>query len=1131
MSFTQCRLFASLAMSALFVASAAEAAQPQAADDMCIAFSSENLAKGNGNWFTYYRFSDQRIAIRDGDVFTYRVYLDPGNPVAKGGVDIFFGEDRTPLRDLRLNDDKGVRVHGDGILSEAVGKWLTRRVALDKCAKLTTTAWVVVFEGDESGKYLQFVDDVTIEHADGTKTVIYGTGLPPSRSFVSATGYSQKPGCVAIPAKGVSNGADLAATRKLVEEFVTRTRLLNEARREVEFVRKFLERNPDPHLDTHVKNAINRLNAAERADATTQEIEAALHETKDALSHTHPVMEKYTGHLVGHAHIDLQWLWEWQEGIACTRDTFAQAIRFMDEFPDFTFSQSSSCLYETIEEHYPELFKKIQEKVKAGKWELVGGRVCEGDLNIISPESHARHFLYGQRYFRERFGKTATVGWEPDTFGHCAQMPQILKLGGCDFYYFCRGGKNTPLFWWEALDGTRVLTFDEPATGSWYNSGITDQQLQELLDFEKTSGSRDSLWVYGIGNHGGGPTREQIEQALAWMKTSYMPKVRFSTASEFFARLQTLDLSKIPTIRDELNPVFDGCYTSHVEVKTLNRDAEAMTTSAEAVATVAAEFGFKYPREAFRKNWEAICFNHHHDTLPGSGIHAPYERTKTTLGRVIAEDREIITRAMELLTLRVKPRDGLITVMVFNPLGWSRSGWVETYLVKSGWNHGQNLDLNKAVAVAPDGQAHPVTVIDPRSRHARFWAADIPAFGWRVFEIKNGAPTKPVISTSDDKTTIQTDQLKVTFDLVNGVITSLEHEGAKTAGAALGRLEVAWENPGGMSAWVIGKIEKTEPLKPTSTTVTNGPDFVDVTFDYELPAHNDVSAKTTARQSFRVLAGSDQIECTAETDWQAVGNEKQPNPSLKVAFAGAAEKLPFTYEVPFGHIDRPSDGREWPALKWVAGTWLQTGGEVTLPTFSLGVLNDNRHGFSAKDGTLRMTLIRPSYDPDPIPNPGRHVSRYAIVPVSSNLERLAQVASPAQNEQTAHARAAAPEFAVLSRRAAEFNQPLLSATVPFDATGEAPAEWSLLSIDNASIVPTGLKRAEDGGDIVVRMYEAAGGASQAALRPTFKSNGGKWVNFVEDALSDAVMSGNGFTAEFKKFEIKTLRLTGSGAAR
>lgn len=1146
-------LLISVAIAASLTQSAS-IAQQAAADDQCIAFSSENLAKGNGNWFTYYRFSDRRETIQEGDVLTYRVFLDPANPIAKGGVDVFFGEDHTPLRDLRLNDDQGVRVHGDGILKEAVGKWLTRRVSLDKCAKLTTTAWVVDFEGDDAGKYLQFVDDVIVEHKDGTKTVIYDTGLPPARSLVSATGYTQKPGCVAFPTAKVIDGADLTETRKLVEEYIDRARRLNDARRDVEFVRKFLERNPDPHLESHVKQAIVRLNAAERVDATAQEIEAALHETHDALSHTHPVMEKYTGHLVGHAHIDLQWLWEWQEGIACTRDTFAQAVKFMDEFPDFTFSQSSSCLYETIEEHYPELFKKIQDKVRAGRWELVGGRVCEGDLNLISPESHARHFLYGQRYFRERFGKTAVVGWEPDTFGHTAQMPQILKLGGCDFYYFCRGGRSTPLFWWEALDGTRVLTFDEPATGSWYNSGVGDQQLQELLDFEQSSGSRDTMWVYGVGNHGGGPTREQIEQALAWMKTSYMPKVRFSTASEFFAKLQQLDLAKLPTIRDELNPVFDGCYTSHVEVKTLNRDAEALTTSAETVAAVASEFGFKYPHAAFRRNWEAICFNHHHDTLPGSGIHAPYERTKTTLNRVLAEDHEIITRALEALSLRVKPKGGIVTVMVFNPTGWKRSGWIETYLVKSGWNASQNLDLDKVVAISPDGEAQPVTVIDPRNKLARFWAADVPPFGWRVFELKNGAPTKPEIKTSDDKRTIETDRLKVVFDLNQGAITEISakangNQPARTiSGAALGRLDVAWENPGGMSAWVIGKIDKIEPVKPAASTVTNGRDYTDVTFEYSLPPHNDVSRASTVRQTFRVIAGSDQVECTVDMDWQAVGTDKQPNPSFKVAFDTGKKDATFTYEVPFGHLSRPADGREWPALKWVAGTWgsvttegmassdghapdAATNGKTqkgdpnkpvpTSVTFAppwtggLAVLNDNRHGFAAKDGMIRMTLIRSSYDPDPIPNPGRHVSHYALVPLAAGKDLAADGTNAAI-------------FADVTRRATELNQPLLAATVPFEATGDGPSEWSLVTIDNPNVVATGLKCAEGGDDYVLHMYEGAGAGAKASIRANFKCNGGLWLNFIEDRIGNAPQADSGFLTEFRGFEIKHMLVARAG---
>ncbi|HWA82892.1 MAG TPA: hypothetical protein VG820_05645, partial [Fimbriimonadaceae bacterium] len=570
-------------------------------------------------------------------------------------------------------------------------------------------------------------------------------------------------------------------------------------------------RHPDPALQGHIEEAEAMIKQVESKEATPDEIQAVLHAAQHALSHTHPVMEQYTGHLVGHAHIDLQWLWEWQEGIVFSHDTFAQAVKFMDEYPGFTFSQSSSALYETTQEHYPDLFKKIQEKVKNGQWEIVGGRVCEGDTNMLSPESHARHFLYGQRYFRENFGKTAIVGWEPDTFGHTIQMPQILKLGGCKYYYFCRGGKGKPLFWWQGLDGTKVLAFDEPASGSWYNSDLSYKQFQEMLDFEQNIGSKDMLWVYGVGNHGGGPTREYIETALGWMKDPSKPKVKFSTATQFFKKLETYDLTKIPVIDQELNPVFDGCYTTHSEIKQLNREAEATTSSAEAVAAVASLEGYKYPKAAFKQNWTDICFNHHHDTLPGSGIHAPYERTKTELGRVIADDKDIITRALETLTIRVTPKSGGVNMMVFNPTGWTRSGWVETWLVKSGFDPDHTLDPAHTVAEAPDGKRYPVVLLDPPSRRVRFWAADIPPFGYRVFHLTDGDWEKPAIKVDEDAYRVETDRWIVEFDRHDGCISRLYDKKANkecvAPGGGMGRLEAHYENPAGMSAWVIGKID------------------------------------------------------------------------------------------------------------------------------------------------------------------------------------------------------------------------------------------------------------------------------------------------------------------------------------
>jgi alpha-mannosidase len=1061
----------------------------------CLAFVATNLAKGNGNFFEYYRISKKEITIRDGDVFVYSVFLDPKSPVAKGGIDIDFQDNGNPLRDMGLTDQNGIEAHGDGILTPAIGRWYTRRIPLSDAKGRTTSAFEVSSEGDLYGRYVQFLDEVYVEHADGTKTSIYNGGLPADRALDLVSGYSKFPSCIAVDRAKVAEGQNLDPLIACAVELSQRLQKIEEARQDIEFAKKFLAKNPDPGLDAHIREAGAMLDQIEQKNPSAEEIEAVLHSARHALSHTHPVMAKYTGHVVGHAHIDLQWLWEWQEGIVFSHDTFNQAVKFMDEFPGFTFSQSSSCLYQTTEEHYPDLFKKIQEKVKKGQWEIVGGRVCEGDTNMISPESHARHFLYGQRYFREKFGKTAVVGWEPDTFGHTIQMPQILKLGGCKYYYFCRGGKGKPVFWWSALDGTRVLAFDEPANGSWYNADLSDSRFQEMLNFEDASTSKDDLWVYGVGNHGGGPTREEIEIALGWMKDPSKPTVRFSTATQFFQKLEKADLSKIPVIKTDLNPVFDGCYTSHSEIKQLNRDSEALTTSAEAVATVASLEGFKYPTASFRRNWEDICFNHHHDTLPGSGIHAPYDRTKVELGRVIADDKDIITRALEMLAVRVTPVQGGISTLVFNPTGWARSGWVETYLVKSGWDQGQDLDPANVVAVGPDGKRYPVELLDRSSRRIRFWAGDVPSFGYRVFHLTSGAVARQPIKLADNGYTIETDNFKVEFDVTRGGIKRLfdKRAGKEIAGpGGLGTLEAHYERAGGMSAWVLGHIDKIEKVSLTGVSASFTQESANVSFNYLLESPNAESKASPITQTFHLDANSDEIVVDVDCEWNAIGRDNGSNPMLRVAFDTGIENPTATYEVPFGSITRPVDGIEYPALEWA-----DLGGKG----YGLAVFNDSKHGHSAEGSTLRLSLIRSSFSPDPVPNPGKHHWRYSIVPHKGDWKQ-----------------------ARIVQKAADFNQPLLAGTVPFDARGSAPLQYSPLAVGSANVVPTCLKRGEDAGDLIVRMYESTGMPATTGISLNVPVASATWVNFLEDDLGKAEINSGGVRAPLRAFEIKTVKL-------
>ncbi|MEI8281773.1 MAG: glycoside hydrolase family 38 C-terminal domain-containing protein, partial [Armatimonadota bacterium] len=1047
--------------------------------DECLIFVSRNLAKGDSNWFTYFTISNQSLKIRASDKLSYDIFLDPKNPVAKGALDVEFDEG-DPLRDRRLDDADGKRVHGDGVLEAASGHWLHRTINLSALSGRSTTQWNLNFEGDRDGRYMLAVDNIKVIHSDGTAETVYEGGPPQVHNLTQTSGYTKFPSWRVVDKAEIESGKDLEPLIAKTEDQAKKKQALEAIDEELKIVENYLKGKPqDIHTKQHLDQTRLMLDALYQSDnVTPEQIEAALHMANQALDHSHPEMKKYTGHLVGHAHIDLQWLWEWQEGIVTSHDTFNQAVKFMDEYPGFTFSQSSSVIYQAVEEAYPDLFKKVQDKVKKGQWELVGGRVCEGDTNMISPESHARQFLYGQSYFKEKFGKIATVGWEPDTFGHSLQMPQILKMGGCKYYYFCRGGQGKPLFWWEGLDKTRILAFDEPASGSWYNADISYKQFQEMLDFEKNTGSKDALMVYGVGNHGGGPTREMIQEAVKMMAKQDLPGIKFSTATQFFNKLSTYDLAKIPVIEDELNPVFDGCYTTHSEVKQLNRQAENATATAEAISVMANQFGFNYPHAQFRKSWEDICFNHHHDTLPGSGIHAPYEKTKVTLGRAIADSKDTTVKAMELLTQRVTAKVGGMSFMVANPVGWKRSEWVETLAVPSGWN-GQNMDIDRLVTVAPDGKEYPVEVLDRITKRIKFYAADVPSFGYRVFQVRNGN-MRPKSSYTFNKSEISGDGIHAVIDPIQGGLKELTIRGKTFRN--VGQLKMNYEKPGGMTAWVIQPIDHVDTWKPSGIEVKPTTLGLDLKMTYTMDSTNRPGVPTTVTQTFQFRDGANDIPVQVMCDWHNVGTSQTNNPMLRVSFDVDSAEAPTNgiFDIPYGILERPTDGKEYPAMKWGA-------------LGDLAILNDCKYGYATKDKTLTMTLIRSSYDPDPEPNPGLHQWQYVIHP---KTER--------------------ETWADVTRAGYNLNQPMVCATVPYDSRGTSPLDWSAVTFNTPEGIPFGLKLAEGSSDPIARMYNCSFDGSKMRVSTAFKGKTMTEVNFLEDSIRP-------FVPTLATYEIKSIR--------
>jgi alpha-mannosidase len=348
--------------------------------------------------------------------------------------------------------------------------------------------------------------------------------------------------------------------------------------------------------------------------------------------------KQYTAHLIAHSHIDMNWLWPMQETIEVCRRDFRAMLRLMEAYPEFRFSQSQAATYRFIQQAEPELFEEIRRQVAAGRWEVTANTWVEGDTNMAAGEALARQLIHARRYVADAFSVQPDVCWEPDTFGHTAALPQLLAQSGIRFYYFCRAGKGHPLFWWKRRMA-RVLACQDP---NGYNGVVRPGTVVDaLLDFAVPAGIRRGLLVYGVGDHGGSGTARDIEAARRLDADPLMPRTAPSTATEFFeASLADLDAGagrgSLPVVRGELNTVFEGCYTSHGDIKRLNRDAENALLSAETLATLDTILtGAEYPQEALAEAWRTTCFHQFHDILCGCAIGVTYREAAEAVGAAI----------------------------------------------------------------------------------------------------------------------------------------------------------------------------------------------------------------------------------------------------------------------------------------------------------------------------------------------------------------------------------------------------------------------------------------------------------------------------------------------------------------
>jgi alpha-mannosidase len=652
--------------------------------------------------------------------------------------------------------------------------------------------------------------------------------------------------------------------------------------------------------------------------------------------------------LTGHAHIDLAWLWPYAETRRKARRTFHTAVGLMEGSNEylaqsgFRFNQSTAHYYAQIEEDDPALFEKIVAKVKSGAWETIGGMWVEPDTNMPSGESLARQILYGQRYFEQKFGVRHTVCWLPDCFGFSGALPQLLKQGGIDSFFTIKVNWNennkfpADLFWWEGIDGSRVLahTFENPVGG--YNGAVSPEAyLHTWKNFRGKPLHPQTLLAVGYGDGGGGVTPEFVEREMQLRDFPVLPAARWGRVEDFFARAhETATKAELPAWKGDIYlELHRSTLTTQSAVKKLHRQAERALVTAETLSSIAALMGGEMP-ESLEHIWRVVLKNEFHDILPGSSIAEVYDDAEKELGEVVG--RALARQQMALSNIVARLPDGDVSdaVVVVNP----------------------SLTARPLRVRLPDGsQFSTAEIVPPMSVKVHTRAALEPMPGLKV--------TTEWLENEHIRATLGTD----------GTITSLLHK-ATGREVLAGRGNQLWvypaDKPRNWDAWDLEDdytetgIELTQVSKMQVTD--EGPHRAAVTVIKKF-------RNSTITQTYSLEANGARLDIETEIDWH------DRHCLLRTLTPVDVRTMHATFEHANGVVKRTThDNTSWDEAQFeVPGHRFI---DMSEPGFGVALLNDAKYGHSAKGNVLGLSLVRSPVYPDPLADEGGQRFTYALYP-------------------------------------------------------------------------------------------------------------------------------------------------------
>jgi len=646
-------------------------------------------------------------------------------------------------------------------------------------------------------------------------------------------------------------------------------------------------------------------------------------------------------HIIGYSHIDAAWLWPWRDGENLVLTTARSALDRISETPGFRYSHSSAIHYRWIEKADPAMFQEIRQRIREGRWEVVGGWPVEPDCNLPSTEAFLRDGLYGKRYCQRKLGVDVKIGFNPDSFGHAAGLPTILKHSGYNYYVFMRPApkdepNNIPqLFWWEGPDGSRVLTlklvsaYDGPAS-----------RIPQVADLSFAPGINHGAFFLGVGDHGGAVTKAQIAQILEMRSNPALPELRWSTVAEFFRAVEASPaLASLPVIRGGLQHSARGCYSACGDIKYQNRRAERAMVEAESIALLAyLNLGHAYPKAAFEDAWWNILFNEFHDLLAGSALSSDYEQARDGLGTACQTAADAKIESLEAMARRVDTSQAVAgVVFAFNPLPWRRKALLE-YIPGAGAKLISHLKAHDGATISV--QLRPPASMSRSYERLAAWV-DLPPFGYRVFSEEQGQPP-------------QTPAYKSFFTITEngfGLASLKTAGGTELLAAPLGLVVI--DDPSDTWAHEIDSFRKElgRPTFLSSHLVEDGPVLRVIRQKFHWQ-NSDIAV------DIATFPDSDVVRLRFVIDW----HERQQILKLEVPTALADAKI--RAMVPGAVAETPTNGNEEPYQDWIA-----LEGRIQGAGYTVGLLNDRTYSYDCKDSLLRTILVRSAPFARHIPSP------------------------------------------------------------------------------------------------------------------------------------------------------------------